>query len=293
MPNAAITNLFDTHCHLNFSRFKSSRQLVIEQAKQAGVETIVIPATNEETARVALEIASQHSGLYVAVGIHPHHVFEYMTQDPANAQAHCLKDIAQISKLAASPAVVAIGEVGLDKHYYTHTRYNQYAISDEFLRLQEEVLTHQIHLALTHDKSLILHNRDASVEMLALLHNLWDDRLRGRSVFHCCEPNHALLQFAREHDMYIGVDGDYTYDTSKESFLHDIPLDMMVLETDAPYLLPEPYRSRREFPNTPARIADICHFVAQKRSIDPQALADQTTQNARKLFRITTEAEIK
>ncbi len=89
--------------------------------------------------------------------------------------------------------------------------------------------------------------------------------------------------------MYVGVDGDYTYDKSKESFLHDIPLEMMVLETDAPYLLPEPQRSRREFPNTPSRIADICRFIADKRSLDAQELADKTCQNAIRLFCLTTE----
>ncbi len=292
MPDTQLNHLFDTHCHLNFSRFKSSRQLVIDDARSAGVETIVIPATNVETARAALEIADSQEGLYAAVGIHPHHIFEYITADEARAKTNILKDLAQIDALAAQTNVVAIGEVGLDKHYYTNTRYSDYVISDAFLALQQEMLLHQIELALKHNKSLILHNRDAAPEMLSALHNTWDDRLRGRAVFHCCEPNHALLEFAQEHDMYIGVDGDYTYDKSKESFLHDIPLDMMVLETDAPYLLPEPYRTRREFPNTPSRIADICRFVAHKRSLDAQELADKTTQNAMRLFCLTTEETI-
>lgn len=293
MPNTQLQNLFDTHCHLNFSRFKSSRQLVIDDARSAGVATIVIPATNVETARAALEIAQNQDGLYVAVGIHPHHLFEYTTTDAATAKTNSLNDLSQIDELASSPKVVAIGEVGLDKHYYTNTRYSDYEISDEFLTLQQEMLTHQIALAIQHKKSLILHNRDAAPEMLSLLKDHWDDRLRGRAVLHCCEPNHELLEFAKEHDMYIGVDGDYTYDTSKESFLHDIPFEMMVLETDAPYLLPEPYRSRREFPNTPSRIADICRFVAEKRSVDAQELADKTCQNAMRLFGLTTEETIK
>lgn len=279
-------NLFDTHCHLNFSRFKSTSEEVIQQAQQAGVTQIVIPSTDLATSVRALEIAKSHENIYCAVGIHPHHIFEYLAQDEASAASRLEHDLKAIELMLGDPKVVAVGEVGLDRHYYTNTKYEQYQISDSFIALQKQMLEKQIQLAVQYKKSLILHNRETSDEMLDVLSSTWDDSLKGRSVFHCCEPQPELLEFARAHHMYLGIDGDITYTSAKQEFIQSVPLDMLVLETDAPYLLPEPYRTRREFPNTPARLKDICHFVADVRGEAADVLAARTTQNACSLFAI-------
>ena len=284
-------NLFDTHCHLNFSRFKSSCELVIEQARTAGVTQIVIPSTDLTTSKRALEIAQMHEDIYCAVGIHPHHIFEYLAEDESTADSRLDADLKEIESMLTHPKVVAVGEVGLDRHYYTNTKYEQYNISDSFMSLQKQMLKRQIKLAITYKKSLILHNRETTSEMLAVLDECWDDSLCARTVFHCCEPREELLQFAKEHRIYLGVDGDITYTPDKQEFIKLVPREMLVLETDAPYLLPEPDRTRREFPNTPARIRNICQFVADLQGVSDEQLASQTTKNARSLFQISSNVD--
>lgn len=285
-----MNTLFDTHCHLNFSRFNSSVDEVIAAAREVGVETIVVPATNVETAHRALELAKKYDNIYVALGIHPHHIFEYVIEDKDTASVRSKQDLAEIERLLDTDRVVAVGEVGLDKHYYTNTRYAQYDISDAFINLQKEVLIQQIQLAVTYEKSLILHNREATAELIELLDQHFDKRLEGRSVLHCCEPLPELLAFTQAHNMYIGVDGDITYDPAKKEFVTLIQEDRLVLETDSPYLLPEPYRSRKEFPNTPSRLVDVCESVAAARGEEPGHVARYTTVNAMHLFGLTTKA---
>lgn len=280
--------MIDTHCHLNFKAFKKILGEVISGAQAAGVQDIIIPGTDVKTSRLACDIAASHEHLYAAVGIHPHHVFQYLMpniqQQPGAPKLE--SDIDAIEDLLKHPSVVAVGEVGLDRHVYEETKYAEYAVNQEFIELQRTLLREQIRLAIKYGKSLILHNREAKNEMLPLLTELWDTRLEGRTVFHCCEPDEELLAFAVKHAMYIGVDGDITYVPEKQAFVTKIPQNMLVLETDAPYLLPEPLRSKREFPNRPANIRITAETVARLRDEEVDQLIEFTTANARALFRL-------
>lgn len=272
--------MFDTHCHLNFSRFKNSVDTVIGEARKSGVAFMTVPGTDYETSRKAVELARNHEGVYAAVGIHPHHAASIPDREAAS------RALKEIEPLLADPMVVAVGEVGIDRHEYKRTKYPDYRIEEKFIMLQKELLDAQIALAARYGKSLILHNWEAVGDMLAALSSLWQPGFEKHAVFHCCEPDGRLLEFALERRMFIGVDGDVTYDQNKADFIRRVPLESLVLETDSPYLLPEPLRSEKKFPNTPSSIPLIAREVARLKGIAAAEVARVTTENAFTLFNL-------
>ncbi|MBI4136882.1 TatD family hydrolase [Candidatus Roizmanbacteria bacterium] len=283
--------MFDTHCHLNFSRFKKNLPDVIHRANDADVTEIVIPGTDIESSRKAIEIAKQHEGIYAAVGIHPHHVYEInneQSQPKADRpMAEAINNLLnELDLLISHPKVVAVGEIGIDRHLYEQTKYEQYTVSEKFISTQINLCIEQIKLAVKYNKSLILHNREATRDILKILADNWDKKLSQRTVFHCCEPDERLLSFAKEHKIYMGVDGDITYDTRKQEFIKQVSLDMLVLETDSPFLLPEPLRTRKEFPNEPKNIPVIAEYIAKLTNRSVDKIQKKTTENARRLFYI-------
>ncbi len=279
--------MFDTHCHLNFGAFDQSIDDVVMRAREQGVAEIMIPSTNLETSRKAVELAKRYtsSGVLCAVGIHPHHVFEL--KEHSEQIEHDLKII---QSLLSEPVVQAVGEVGLDRHYYKSTKYSAYQIDQEFMKTQILVFRRQVEMAVDNSKSLILHNREARDEFLQTLSTVWSSKLEWRTVFHCCEPSKQLLSYAKEHNIMIGVDGDVTYYKEKQDFVRTIPLEMLVLETDAPFLSPEPFRSQpRETrpPNEPANISLIAQKIAELTGRSVDEVTRQTTENAHRLFALS------
>lgn len=273
------TTFIDTHCHLNFKRFKKDRNEVISRSKIAGITHFIVPGTDVALSQKAVEVASQHDGVYAAIGIHPHHTFNTQT-----ATSSLNADIEELEKLITDPKVVAVGEIGLDRHQYEDTKYPEYQISEAFMKAQIEYFTAQLTLAKNHQKALIIHNRETKKELLHALQDEWDERMRFRTVFHCCEPDNELVSFARAHDIYIGIDGDVTYGGEKASFAKQVPLEMLVLETDSPFLLPEPLKTKKLYPNTPANIPLIAQYIADLKGEDVEDVAFVTTRNAKKLF---------
>lgn len=291
--------MFDTHCHLQFQAFDPTSPFglrgaggkveeIIKQAKEAGVTQIMIPATDVETSKKAVEIAGRFDNIFAAVGIHPHHVFELQSKNSnVKSKNHNLKlksEIKEIEVLLKNEKVVAVGEVGIDRYYYRKTKHKDYEITSEFIELQKEVLGKQIKLAIKYKKSLILHNREAVNDFLEVVSEVWDDSLSGKTVFHCCEPDEKLLEFAKKHSIFIGVDGDVTYSKKKQEFIKKVPLEMLVLETDSPFLIPEPFKSKGIFPNTPANLKIIAEFLTELHSTSTIQIIKTTTENAQKLF---------
>jgi TatD DNase family protein len=133
---------------------------------------------------------------------------------------------------------------------------------------------------------LILHNREAKEDVLKILRDMWDYKLESRSVFHCCEPDEELLEFAKTHKMFLGVDGDITYYPEKQEFIKKVPLEMLVLETDAPFLLPEPLKTQKLYPNEPKNMKITAEYIAKLRRIDVEEVVRVTMRNACKLFDI-------
>ncbi|MDO8609989.1 MAG: TatD family hydrolase, partial [bacterium] len=148
------------------------------------------------------------------------------------------------------------------------------------------LLKEQIKIALEYNKSLILHNWEAKTEMLKLLSEIWDSKLEGKTVFHCCEPDKDLLEFAKQHKIYIGVDGDVTYIEAKQEYIKQVPLEMLVLETDSPYLLPEPLRKQKKYPNEPKNIPVIADYISKILKVNFEEIKEVTTENAKNLFHI-------
>ncbi len=275
--------LFDTHCHLNFKAFETSLAIVIKNAKAVDVQNIIIPGTDLKSSRKAVHIANENNGIYAAVGIHPHHVYDLKN---TNEEFKIIEELKKIELLLSEKKVVAVGEVGIDRHEYTSTKYQNYAVDEEFIAIQKDLLIRQIKLAVVYGKSLIVHNREAVDDLLTILTLSWDQKLRGRTVFHCCEADNRLLAYALDKGIYIGVDGDITWSKKKQRFIATVPLEKLVLETDSPYLIPEEARAKQVFPNEPKNITYVRDMVAQIHSVTNIEVEKRTTDNALHLFNV-------
>ena len=224
---------------------------------------------------------------------------------PPNLLPNLPSNLSEIEKLLSNPKVFAVGEVGLDRHQYQKTKYKDYKVDKEFINLQKELLIEQIKLAQKYKKTLIFHNREAQLrqgfdgqakkDILEILTSHQPLITNYQSVFHCCEPDLELLEFAKNHKMFIGVDGDVTYwdkklygfALSKQEFIKQVPLEMLVLETDSPFLTPkiDMKRSHHSY-NEPKNIKIIAEFIAELKNVSVEKVAKITTENAKKLFNI-------
>jgi TatD DNase family protein len=262
--------LVDTHCHLDDARFAADVDAVVERAAAAGVTRAVIPATSVAGARAALALAARHAGLRVAVGVHPLWCATHGSLSEA---------IAQLRDLAQAPPVVAIGEIGLD--YYRGPDP----------ALQERWLDAQLDLAAAAGLPVILHNREATGTLLERL-RAWGQRAalpKPPGVLHAFSAGRAAADFALGAGFYLGIGGMLTFRRADEvrAVAAAAPADRLVLETDAPYLAPEPVRGRR---NEPALLRHVAARLAALRATDIEHIALQTTGNAARLFpRLTPE----
>ncbi len=272
--------MFDTHCHLNFQAFDKNVEEVVSYAVSKGINFFVIPGTDFETSQKAVKIAGRFENIFAAVGIHPHHAFKLKGADEELIK----EEVKKIALLSADKNVVAIGEVGVDRHVYKKTKYENYKIDEKFIDLQKKLLKSQIKTALEQNKSLILHNRQAKSDLLQILEEVWDDKLVGKTVFHCCEPDPDLLDFAKQKKIFLGFDGDLTYNPEKQIFIKKIPLDLLVFETDSPFLTPEPIRSKKRFPNEPANLVYILEMASYLLKIPFEKLKEISLENSLKLF---------
>lgn len=272
--------MFDTHCHLNFSRFKKNYQEVIARARQNGVETMVVVGTDVESSSRAVAIAEEEN-LYASVGIHPHHALFYLQ----NPEVNYTSDIKTLEELLINKKVVAVGEIGLDKHEYQETKYTDYSVTEAFMEIQKQIFIKQLDLAQKHNKTVIIHNREAVNDIVPIVLG-FSKALKQKLVLHCCEPNETLLKLSIDNEFFIGVDGDITYSSEKQDFIRNVPLSHLVLETDSPFLLPEPFRSKREFPCEPHHVRFVAQEVSKIKKIAIEKVISATTENAKRLFQL-------
>jgi TatD DNase family protein len=258
--------LFDTHAHLDQEEFDGDRQSVVDRARAAGVEVVVAVGTTAAASLKCVELAAQFAGVYAAVGIQPNYVAQ---AEPG--------DWEQIEQLAAAPKVVAIGETGLDRHW-DYTPFD----------LQREYFDRHMELARRLDLPFIIHMRDCDEDILMALR---EARQRGplSGVMHSFTGDGTMAAECVALGLYISFAGMVTY--KKSQALRDcaaaIPLDRLLIETDSPYLSPEPVRGQR--PNEPALLRHTAECLARVRGVPLEALAAQTTANARRLFRVSPE----
>lgn len=258
--------LIDTHCHLDFERFNEDRDAVVQRAADAGVTHIVVPALDLENCRTVLALADKYEGVFAAVGIHPNSSASWQ-----DSWVGVLRD------LARHPKVVAIGEIGLDYYWAKSPK-----------AVQQRALGMQLELAAELKLPVIIHNRESSTDVIQLL---GESPLVGRTnpgVLHSFSGDWETAVSALDLGYYLGFTGPVTF--KKADDLRDIakrvPDDRILVETDAPFLTPHPYRGKR---NEPAYVAYVAERLAKERGGETAVFARQTTANARRLFSVIGE----
>jgi TatD DNase family protein len=270
--------LTDTHCHLDFNKFDEDREAVLQRASEAGVTRILIPALDYESSLSAIKLAEAHPQVYAAVGFHPTELDKFSN-----------KTFEETKKLASHPKVLAIGEIGID-YYWVKER--------EERAFQIAALQMQLAWAASSNKPTVIHMREeedawfaqASVDLIRILGE-WHRELRAQNhplaekpgVLHSYNGNLETAQKAIALNFYIGVTGPVTYKNAEEKrkILGQLPLDRILIETDAPFLTPVPHRGKR---NEPAFVTYIADKIAEVHRTTRAQVAQITAKNAAYLF---------
>ncbi|RPF51189.1 TatD family hydrolase [Aquisalibacillus elongatus] len=254
--------LFDTHVHLNADQFMEDRDEVIQRALDTGVTQMVVVGFDRKTIPLALEIAEQYDFIYAAVGWHPVDAID-MTDE----------DLDWIEELSDHPKVVAIGEMGLDYHWDKSPH-----------DVQKEVFRKQIQLAKKVNMPIIIHNREATEDIVQILKEEHAEECGG--IMHCYND---VVDYAKECldlGFYISLGGPVTFKNAKDPKVvaEEVPLDRLLIETDCPFLAPHPNRGKR---NEPAYVKLVAEKIAELKGISLEEVASHTTQNAKKVFSIS------
>jgi TatD DNase family protein len=250
--------LIDTHTHLDFDRFDDDRAEVIESAYQQGVEKIINVGADMKSSRNSVRLAQDYDFIYASVGIHPH-----------DAKTYSSGDYQELQDLAKQEGVIAIGEIGLDYHYDNSPRQKQ-----------QEIFKKQLELAIEVDLPVVIHSRDAREDTIRILKEYATD-LTG--VLHCYGYDLLTAKEVFDLGLYISFGGIITFNSTSEvrKMIKQLPLDKIILETDAPYLTPEPYRGQR---NEPKYVKEVAKKMADIKNVELAEVEKITTENAEKLF---------
>ena len=253
--------LFDTHAHLHFPDFAGDLDDVLVRARAAGVARIITIGTDVETSRAAIAIANREPDVWAAVGVHPH--------DAARADEAALQEI---ERLASTPRVVAVGEIGLDF-------FRNLSPPEEQARVFSRLLV----AARRAGKPALIHCREAHEETLAMLESERVSDVGG--IMHCFSGDREIARRAHDLGLLISLAGPVTYPNARvlPDVARFVPADRLVVETDCPFLPPQPYRGKR---NEPAYVAITAARVAELRGEPLDRLAARMSENARALFRI-------
>ena len=253
--------LIDSHCHLDYFT-PAELPDVLARAAQAGVGEMVTIGTRLQQSIEMRSLAEAHENLWCTIGIHPHSAAEFPVPEPE-----------VIAALADHPKVIGIGESGLDYFYDKAPR-----------DIQQTSFRAHIRAAALAGLPLAIHARDADSDIARILREERDSGQNFQFLLHCFSSTRVLAEAAMAMDGYFSFSGILTFPKSGElrDIARDVPLDRLLVETDAPYLAPVPFRGKR---NEPAWVAHTAKVLAQVRAMPAEALADQTTQNFRRLFR--------
>ncbi len=255
--------IVDTHCHLDDPCYDEDIDTILERATSQGVERFIIPGADPKTLDRAVDLAERYDSIYFAVGVHPYDAKNY--------------DRSLLEPYAKHVKCVAIGECGLD--YYRLPSESEEIKAEK--RLQKEVFTDQILWAKELDKPLIVHIRDSSQDSMELL-ELYAGSSGG--VLHCYNADEQLLKLS-DKNFYYGIGGVLTFKNAKKliQVYPKIPIDKLLIETDAPYLTPHPHRGERNEPSYTTFIADKMSLISD---ISRGEIEKRTAENACRLFRI-------
>lgn len=253
--------LFDTHVHLNDDQFNEDLEEVIERARENGVERVVVVGFDEKTIKRAIELIDTYDFMYAAIGWHP-------------VDAIDLTDsyLEWIEELSAHPKVVAIGEIGLDYHWDKSPK-----------EVQQVVFRRQIQLAKKLNLPIIIHNREATEDVVTILEEEGAAEVGG--IMHCFSGSPETAKHCLDMNFYISLGGPVTFKNAikPKEVAKAVPLDRLLIETDCPYLAPHPYRGKR---NEPSYVRLVAEQIADLKEVSFEEVAKATTENANRLFNL-------
>ncbi|MCH1626949.1 TatD family hydrolase [Ferdinandcohnia quinoae] len=253
--------LIDTHAHLNAIQYNEDLEEVIERAQSEGVTTIVVVGFDRETITRAIELAEQYEFIYATVGWHPVDAID-MTDE----------DLKWIEELCSHPKVVALGEMGLD-YYWDKSPKD----------IQKEVFRKQIALAKKVKLPIIIHNREATSDIMEILQEENASEVGG--IMHCFTGSVEVAKQCIDMNFYISFGGPVTFKNAKKpkEVAAEIPLDRLLIETDCPYLTPHPFRGKR---NEPSYVKYVAEQIAELKGLPFEEIAAKTSENAKRFFGI-------
>lgn len=252
--------LFDTHAHLDDSRFDEDRQEILQRLPQQGIGLLMNPGCDLRSSQAASQLAKEHDWIYAAIGSHPD-----AADDIGDEVLEAYRRMA-----LENPKVKAIGEIGLDYHYEDVPREQQMVCFRKQMELAREL-----------DLPVIIHEREAHEDALELL----KDFPEVTGVFHCYSGSAEMAKYLVSKGWYIGFTGVITFKNARKlvETAMAIPMERMVIETDCPYMAPEPFRGRR---NDPGYIYRMAEKLAELRGVSPERMQEITMENGKRLFRI-------
>ena len=252
--------LFDTHSHYNDKAFNEDLESVLDKVKNAGVTRLVCIGYNLKSSKQAVELAKKYDFIYATCGISPNDINE-----------NSLEELEEIYELAKNnKKVVAIGEIGLDYYW-----------NKENKEAQKELFIRQIELANKLDLPITIHSRDAHTDTIDVLNQVKCD---NTGIFHCCPLNVELIKEGLKLGYYISFSGVITFKNAKpELAIKEVPMDRLLIETDCPYMAPEPYRGKR---NDSSYVIEMAKKLAEEKGVDLEKIAKITYDNAMKVYKI-------
>jgi len=255
------SKLIDTHTHLDFPQFDGDRERVIERALAAGVRAMINVGADLASSQAALALAEVYPQIHAAVGVHPH-----------DAKTVTKQVLGELRALASHPRVVAVGEIGLDFYRDLSPRDKQRQVFEQQLALAREV-----------GKPVIIHDREAHKEVMAILRQWFKSSPELPGVLHCFSGDLTMAQEAIKIGFYISVAGPVTFENARRlrELVRQLPLEKLLIETDCPYLTPHPYRGKR---NEPAYVKLVAQEIARLKEVSVEKVARITSDNAQALF---------
>ncbi|ALS75532.1 hydrolase TatD [Planococcus rifietoensis] len=252
----------DTHVHLNADQYDEDLQEVIDRALNSKVEKMVVIGFDRKTIKRAIELAEQYDFIYAVVGWHPVDAIDCTDED-----------LEWIEQLAAHEKVVGIGETGLDYHWDKSPR-----------DIQQQVFRKQIQLAKRVKLPIIIHNREATEDVLTILRE--EDAQEVGGVMHCFGGSVETAQESIKMNFMISLGGPVTFKNAKKpkEVAAEIPLEHLMIETDAPYLAPHPYRGKR---NEPSYMPLVAEEIARLKELPVETVAEATTENAKRFYKLS------
>lgn len=251
--------LFDTHSHYNDEKFKNDLNEIIVDTHNSGVTTFMCIGYDLTSSKKAIEIASKYDFIYGTVGISPNDI-----------SSNSINELNEIKKMASNPKVLAIGEIGLDYYWNKDNK-----------DIQKELFKRQIEIANELNKPIVIHTRDAHIDTIDILKN---NKCNNTGIFHCCPLNVELIKEGVKLGYYISFSGVITFKNAKpELAVKTVPLDRILIETDSPYLSPEPYRGTR---NNSKNVIEVAKKISSILDRPLDEISEITYNNAKKVYKI-------